>query len=118
MNNLSSAFKNKLISGNNKYVNKHEKKATVIEANEAENRCVISTISRDGIPQVYYNVPVVYGTTDTSSVSWFPKNGEEVMVTEKNKMYIITGPLVQAPNLYKEYDYYSEGTDDTSGNLQ
>ena len=117
-NSLSSAFKNKLIAGNNKYVNQQEKKATIIEANEAENKCVISTISRDGIPQVYYNTPVVYGTSDTTSVSWFPTPGEEVLVTEKNKSYVISGPLIQTPNVVKEYDYYSDGTDDASGNMQ
>lgn len=117
-NSLSSAFKSKLIAGNNKYINQHEKKAVVIQANESENKCVISTVNRDGVPQVFYNAPVVYGTVDSSSVSWFPQDGEEVLVTEKNKTYVITGPLVQMPNVNKEYDCYSEGTDDSSGNLQ
>ena len=118
MSNLSTAFKSKLIAGNNKYTNQHEKKAIVIEANEADNRCVISTVNRDGIPQVYYNAPVVYGIADSTSVSWFPQIGEEVIVTEKNRTYVITGPFIQRPNVIKEYDCYSEGTDDTSGNLQ
>lgn len=117
MNNFSSAFKGKLIAGNNKYVNQQEKKATVIEGNQADNRCVISVISRDGIGQVFYNVPVLYGTADDTLISWFPENGEDVMVTEKNKMYVITGPLMNRPNIYTDYDYYTEGVDDCSGSL-
>lgn len=118
MGNLSDAFKGKLIVGNNKYVNQTEKKAIVIEANKAENKCVISTISRDGTPQVYYNVPVVYGTADTDSVSWFPEAGQEVLVTEKGKRYTISGPFMRTPNVIVEYDTYPEGTDESSGNLQ
>ena len=118
MSNLSSAFRNKLIAGNNKYINPQDKQATVLQANEAENKCVISVVSRDGIRQVYYNVPVIYGALDTNSISWFPAGGDEVLVTEKNKMYTIIGPLVQTPNTTKDYDVYSEGTDDSSGSLQ
>lgn len=118
MSNLSDAFKSKLIVGNNKYVNQHEKKATVIQSNQTENKCVISTVSRDGIPQVYYNVPVVYGTADKTNISWFPESGETVLVAEKNKMHVITGPLIEVPNVSIAYDHYSEGSDDSSGSVQ
>lgn len=117
MNNFSSAFKGKLIAGNNKYVNQQEKVATVIEANQADNRCVISAVNRDGISQVYYNVPVVFSTADDTLISWFPQNGEEVLVTEKNKTYVINGPYMKRPNVYTDYDYYTEGVDESSGSL-
>ena len=76
MSSLTDAIRGKVVAGNNKYTNQQEKRATVIETNKADNRCVISTINRDGIVQVYYNVPVLYTTTDKTNVSWFPKNGE------------------------------------------
>ena len=76
MSNLTDTIRGKVIAGNNKYTNQQEKRATVIEANKEDNRCVISTINRDGIVQVYYNVPVLYTTTDKTNVSWFPKDGE------------------------------------------
>ena len=50
--------------------------------------------------------------------SWFPKNGERVMVVEKNKNYVITGPFIEKPNISTEYDYYSPGTDDGDGFIQ
>lgn len=118
MSNLTDTIRGKVIAGNNKYTNQQEKRATVIEANKEDNRCVISTINRDGIVQVYYNVPVLYTTTDKTNVSWFPKDGEQVMVTEKNKGYTITGPFVGRPNVAITYDFYSMGTDDADGNLQ
>lgn len=118
MGNLSDAIKGKVIAGNNKYVNQQEKRATVIATNKTSNRCVISTINRDGIVQVYYNVPVLYTATDKTNVSWFPENGEEVMVLEKNKGYVITGPFSTRPHVSTEFDFYSMGTDDADGNLQ
>ena len=118
MNNFTDAIRGKVVAGNNKYTSRQEKGATVIEANVAENKCVISAINRDGIVQVYYNVPVLYTTTDKTNVSWFPKDGEQVMVTEKNKGYTITGPFVNRPNVATTYDFYSLGTDDADGNLQ
>ena len=118
MSSLTDAIRGKVVAGNNKYTNQQEKRATVIETNKADNRCVISTINRDGIVQVYYNVPVLYTTTDKTNVSWFPKNGEEVMVTEKNKGYTIIGPFSERPNVALQFDYFSSGTDDADGNLQ
>ena len=118
MSSFTDAIKGKVIAGNNKYTNSQEKRATVLEANEEDNRCVISTINRDGIVQVYYNIPVLYTTTDKTNVSWFPKAGEQVMVTEKNKGYVITGTFVDRPNTHTNYDYYSSGSDDADGYIQ
>ena len=53
MSSFTDAIRGKVISGNNKYTNPQEKVATVIEANKDDNRCIISTINRDGIVQVY-----------------------------------------------------------------
>lgn len=118
MNNFTDAIRGKVIAGNNKYTSRQEKGATVIETNKAENKCVISAINRDGIVQVYYNVPVLYTAIDASMASWFPKNGERVMVVEKNKNYVITGPFIEKPNISTEFDYYSPGTDDGDGFIQ
>lgn len=119
MSNFTSAIRGKIVSGNNKYVKHQEKRATVIQGNESENRCVISAINRDGIVQVFYNVPVLYTSNDASNVSWFPENGEEVLITEKNKGYIITGPIIERPNVALEYDIYSNGSsEDPGANMQ
>lgn len=118
MNNLTGAIKGKITAGNNKYTNQQEKKGIVIEGNKADNRCVISVLTRDGTTQVFYNVPVLYIPTDKSMISWFPENGEEVLVTEKIKSYVITGPIIDRPNTTTSYDYFSYGTDDADGNLQ
>lgn len=118
MSSFTDAIRGKVISGNNKYTNPQEKVATVIEANKDDNRCIISTINRDGIVQVYYNIPVLYTTSDKTSVSWYPVPGEQVFVTEKNKGYTITGPYVDRPNITTTYDFYSSGTDDAGGNIQ
>lgn len=118
MSSFTDAIRGKVVSGNNKYINPQEKVATVIEANKDDNRCIISTINRDGIVQVYYNIPVLYTTSDKTSVSWYPVPGEQVFVTEKNKGYTITGPYVDRPNIATTYDFYSSGTDDAGGNIQ
>lgn len=118
MNNLTSAIKGKITAGNNKYVNRQEKRATVLMGNKADNRCAISLVNRDGIVQVFYNVPVLYTAVDTTNVSWFPANGEEVLVVENNKDYVITGPSLERPNISTEFDIYSYETDTASGNMQ
>lgn len=118
MNNFTSAIKGKVIAGNNKYTSRQEKSAIVIEGNKSNNRCVISSVNRDGIVQVYYNVPVLYTAIDASMASWFPENGEQVMVVEKNKNYVITGPFIERPNVSTEYDYYTSGTNDADGLIQ
>lgn len=118
MSNLSDSIRGKLVAGNNKYTNTQDKRATVIQGNKADNRCIISTINRDGIIQVFYNVPVLYTSSDATNVSWFPEDGEEVLINEKIKGYVITGPVIKTPNVSKGYDFYSEGTDDADANLQ
>lgn len=118
MNNLTSAIKGKITAGNNKYTGEQNKVGQVIHGNESDNRCVISVVTRDGISQVFYNVPVLYTTVDKTLASWFPANGEQVCVMERNKTYVITGPVVDRPNINTEYDIFSYGTDDPSGDLQ
>lgn len=118
MSSLSDSIKGKITVGNNKYVNKHEKRATIIKGNKAENSCIISSITRDGIPQVFYNVPVIYDTTNDTLVSWFPKDGEEVRVVENNKNYSIVGPVIEYATAATEFDVYSAGANDASGKIQ
>lgn len=118
MSNLSSAIKSKVTATNNKYVNEQEKYGRVLKADEADNKCQISVISRDGISQVFYNVPVMYNQSDDSKISWFPKVGEQVFIRERNKNYVIVGPVIMRPNTNLTYDIYSYGTEDINGDLQ
>jgi hypothetical protein len=117
MGSLSDSIRGRITSTNNKYNNKQEKKAIVIKGNQSDNLCIISSVTRDGIPQIFYNVPVIY-TSDDDSVKWFPKDGEEVCVVENNKNYSITGPVIKNAVSTTPYDIYSMGPNDISGNLQ
>lgn len=118
MSNLKSAIKGKITAGNNKYVNQQQKSATVIETNQSDNYCTISAITRDGIQQVFYKVPVLYNSNNEGTVSWFPSKGEQVQVVENNKNFTITGPIQTRPNISMSYDIYSYGSDDFGGFIQ
>ncbi len=117
MGTLSDSIRGRITSTNNKYNNKQEKKAIVIKGNQADNLCIISSVSRDGVSKVFYNVPVVY-TSAEEDVKWFPKDGEEVRVVENNKSYSIVGPVVTTAISTAPYDIYSMGPNDITGNIQ
>lgn len=118
MSNIRDAIKGRITSTNNKYNLQQQKSATVIQANQSENYCTIYLITRDGIPQVLYKVPVLYTKDDGGSVSWFPEEGDQVQVLENNKNYTITGPIIERPNVSMKFDFFSTGSDDNGGFLQ
>lgn len=118
MSNLTSAIRGKITAGNNKYTNDQEKRAIVLETNKEDNRCVITVLTRDGIMQTFYNVPVLYSAIDLTVASWFPTEGDEVLIKERNKSYVIIGPVINRPNVSTNYDFFSYGTDDADSLLQ
>lgn len=118
MSNIKDVIKARITASNNKYNGQQQKSATVIKANQSENYCTIYLITRDGIPQVLYKVPVLYTQDSEGSVSWFPEDGDEVRVLENNKNYTITGPIINRPNVSTSFDSYTTGSDDQGGFLQ
>ena len=89
---LKDTIKNNIISNQNKYMNDDERVGHVIEANEAENRCTIYLVTRDGVTSVEYNVIV------DKSIKKFPKVGDFVKVKEQFKKFTIV-------EIYKKSDF-------------
>lgn len=87
---LKDTIKNNIISNQNKYMNDDERVGHVIEANEAENRCTVYLITRDGITSVEYNVTV--------KCDKFPKPGDMVEVKEQFKKFTVVG-------IYNQIDF-------------
>lgn len=116
--NLKTAIKGKIIAGDNKYNTQQQKSAIVIETNQSDNYCTISLITRDGIQQVFYKVPVLYEKDNGGTITWFPTKGEEVRVLENNKNYTIMGPVISRPTVNTSFDIYSYGSLDSGGFIQ
>jgi hypothetical protein len=80
---LRKAIQNNIMTNQNKYMNDDERVGQVIETNEAENRCTVYLMTRDGITSVEYNVLV--------KCDKFPKPGDMVEVKEKFKKFTVVG---------------------------
>lgn len=80
---LKDTIKRNIMAPEGKYKYDGEKIGRVIEVNEAEKRCTIFIITRDGVSSIEYNVPVMEGKT--------PKMGDLVKVKEQFKKFTITG---------------------------
>ena len=65
--------------------------AKVLEADEVNNLCRIEYLDKDGFSRNKNNVPVrIYG----GSLSWFPKQGDLVVVEDANDIVVIVGKFV------------------------
>ena len=80
---LKKAIKDNVMSTESKYKYDGEKVGEVIEANEAENRCTVHLVTRDGITSTEYNVVV------DKHIKKFPKTGDFVKVKEQMKKFTI-----------------------------
>lgn len=80
---LKKAIKENIVAGENKYKYDEEKIGQVLEANETENYCMISVITRDGITTIEHNVPV--------KCKEFPEIGDYVELKEQFRKFTIVG---------------------------
>lgn len=80
---LKKAIRDNIITGENKYKNDGEKIGQVIATNEAENCCMVSVITREGIGSIEHNVKV--------KCDEFPEVGDYVEMKEQFKRYTIVG---------------------------
>lgn len=92
---LKETIKNNMITGENKYKYDEDKRGQVIETNEAENRCTVSVITRDGIASIEHNVYV--------KCDKFPDVGDYVELKEQFKKFTIVG-IVNDTDLNTELD--------------
>ena len=100
MSMLKKAIRDNVIGGENKYKYDEDKKGQVLDANEPENRCTVSVITRDGISSIEYNVYV--------KCDKFPKVGDFVELKEQFKKFTIVGIINDADyNTELEGDVYS-----------
>lgn len=63
---------------------------TIISVNEKTNICTVSYTRQDGKKINKDNVPVML--SNKSIIDWFPEEGENVLLQEKNNVTYITGP--------------------------
>ncbi len=88
---LKRAIKANVVANATKYKNDQEKIGKVIGVNEDTNTCTISVITRDGIPEVIYNVRLELNFDGL--IPWSPEVGDYVRLAEQNKRFIIIGKV-------------------------
>ena len=88
---LKKIIKSNIVSKSTKYNNDQEKIGKVIGVNKDANTCTVSVITRDGIPEVMYNVRIILD--HKGIIPWTPDVGDYVRLTEQNKRFIITGKV-------------------------
>lgn len=88
---LKKSIKSNIVSKATKYNNNQEKIGKVIGVNKDANTCTVSVITRDGIPEVMYNVRIILD--HKGIIPWKPDVGDYVRLTEQNKRFIVTGKV-------------------------
>lgn len=94
---LGKAIKNNIVSPYNKYNIDQEKIAEILTADKEKNAYTISFITKDGISDVVYNVPVK--PTIDGSVPWAPKEGDLVEIKEQHQRILIIGKALTPDEL-------------------
>ena len=88
---LKKIIKSNIVSKSTKYNNDQEKIGKVIGVNKDANTCTVSVVTRDGIPEVVYNVRILLDCKGI--IPWKPEVGDYVRLTEQNKRFVITGKV-------------------------
>lgn len=88
---LKKTINANVVANATKYKNDQEKMGKVIGVNEDTNTCTVSVVTRDGIPEVIYNVRLELRFDGI--IPWTPKIGDYVRLSEQNKRFIIIGKV-------------------------
>ncbi len=112
---IGEAIKNK-VNHYDKYNQKQEKVAQVLDIDTANNVCTISIINRDGIAEIVNEVPVK--KSPEGLFQWRPASGELVQVEEINKRLMIVDKFyenVSSDNRNIQDDNYSSFINGNAG---
>lgn len=88
---LKKTINANVVANATKYKNDQEKIGKVIGVNEDTNTCTVNVVTRDGIPEVIYNVRLELRFDGI--IPWTPKLGDYVRLSEQNKRFIIIGKV-------------------------
>lgn len=88
---LKKTINANVVANATKYKNDQEKMGKVIGVNEDTNTCTVSVVTRDGIPEVIYNVRLELNFDGI--IPWSPKVGDYVRLSEQNKRFLIIGKI-------------------------
>lgn len=88
---LKKTINANVVANATKYKNDQEKMGKVIGVNEDTNTCTVSVVTRDGIPEVIYNVRLELNFDGV--IPWSPKVGDYVRLSEQNKRFLIIGKV-------------------------
>ena len=88
---LKKTINANVVANATKYKNNQEKMGKVIGVNEDTNTCTVSLVTRDGIPEVIYNVRLELNFDGI--IPWSPKVGDYVRLSEQNKRFLIIGKV-------------------------
>lgn len=88
---LKKTINANVVANATKYKNDQEKMGKVIGVNEDTNTCTVSVVTRDGIPEVIYNVRLELNFDGI--IPWSPKVGDYVRLSEQNKRFLIIGKV-------------------------
>ena len=111
---LKKTINANVVANATKYKNDQEKIGKVVGVNEDTNTCTVSVITRDGIPEVIYNVRLELNYNGI--IPWSPKSGDYVRMAEQNKRFVITGKVDLSDILEAHTTLYDDVfPDNTSG---
>jgi hypothetical protein len=114
---IKKTIKDNIITQSTKFKNDQEKIGEVISINKDDSTCVVSVVTRDGLPSIIKNVRVQIN--NEGLIPWFPKTGDYVRVSEQYRRYTIIGKIdistYSDANVLNYYDIYSDDTGSGGG---